>query len=130
MNCYKTSTCFGTEVPSTGGRSIQRNVDPTHRSSYYVAFTEVIKILNVIIIKYVKLMTINLQCCNINSTKSVNNKPFQVLQLFATVRSHIQTSVSIVCRDLVHGGESVRKYREFKYIIKLPKVYCVTGRAV
>ena len=32
------------------GRSIQRNVDPTHQSSYYVAFTEVIKILSIKIV--------------------------------------------------------------------------------
>ena len=52
-------------------------------------------------------MIINLQCFYINSTKSINNKPFQVLQLFVTVRSRIQTCVSIVCGDLVHGGASV-----------------------
>ena len=62
----KNPTSFGTEVPSSGGHSIWRNVDPTHQSSYYVAFTEVIRILSIKILKYVKLMTINLQCCNIN----------------------------------------------------------------
>jgi hypothetical protein len=79
-------TCFGTEVPSSGCRSIQSNVDPTHQYNYYVAFTEVIKRLNIKILKYVKLMTINVQCFDINSTTNMNNTPFQVLQLFATVR--------------------------------------------
>jgi hypothetical protein len=32
-------------------RSIQRNVDPTHQSSYYVAITDMIKILNINVIK-------------------------------------------------------------------------------
>jgi hypothetical protein len=36
---YSTSTCFGTEAPSSGNRSVQRNVDPTRQSNYYVAFT-------------------------------------------------------------------------------------------
>ena len=34
-------------MPSSGGSSIQSNVDPTHKSSYYVAFTEVIKVLKI-----------------------------------------------------------------------------------
>ena len=101
MSYYKTPTCFGTEVPSSGGRSVQSNVDPTHQSGYYVVFTEIIIILNTKILKYKKLITINLQCCNINSIRSINNKPFQVLQLFTTVLSCIQTSVSIVYRDIV-----------------------------
>jgi hypothetical protein len=45
---------FGTEVPSSGGLSIKRNVDPTRQSSYYVAFTELI-----IILKYIKLIPID-----------------------------------------------------------------------
>jgi hypothetical protein len=72
MSYYKTPTCFGTEVPSSGSCSVQRIVGPTHQSSYYVAFTEVIKILNIKILKYVKLITIKLECCNIKS------KPFPV----------------------------------------------------
>jgi hypothetical protein len=62
-----------------------KECSPTHQSTYYVAFTEINKILNIKILKYVKLITINLQCCNINSIKSIKNKPFQVLQLFTTV---------------------------------------------
>ena len=31
---YKTPTCFNTEVPSSGGYSIQRIVDATYQSSY------------------------------------------------------------------------------------------------
>jgi hypothetical protein len=54
---------------------MQRNVDRTHQSSYYVAFTEVIKILNIGILKYVKLITINLECCNINNIQSIKNNP-------------------------------------------------------
>ena len=68
-------------MPSSGSRSIQRNVDPTHHSSFYVAFAEVFKILNTKILKYIKLITIKPPCCNINSIKSVKNNPFQVLQL-------------------------------------------------
>jgi hypothetical protein len=42
MNYYKKApTCFGTEMPSSGGHLIQR----THQSIYYVAFAEIIKIL-------------------------------------------------------------------------------------
>ena len=61
MTYYKTPTCFGTEVPSSAGRSVQSNVDPTHQSGYYVAFIEFINILNIAILKYIKLMTINVQ---------------------------------------------------------------------
>jgi hypothetical protein len=43
MSYYKTPTCFGTEVHSSRGRSVQSNVDPTHQSNYCVAFIEVIK---------------------------------------------------------------------------------------
>jgi hypothetical protein len=50
----KPATCFGTEFPSSGGRSVQRNVDPTHRSGYSVAFTEIIKILDIKILKYME----------------------------------------------------------------------------
>jgi hypothetical protein len=80
----KTPTCFGTGVPAPGGRTIQRTADPTHQSSYCVAFNAVAEILNIKIPKHVKLTTPNLQCCNINSNKSIKNKPFQVLQLFTT----------------------------------------------
>jgi hypothetical protein len=45
----------------------------------------VIKILKINILKYIKLITINPQCCNINSIKSVKIKPFHILQLFSTV---------------------------------------------
>ena len=58
-------------MPSTGGRSIQSNVDPTHQSSYYVAFTKVITILIITILKYIKLITINLKYYNINSIKNI-----------------------------------------------------------
>jgi hypothetical protein len=47
-------------VPSSEGRSIKRNVGPTHQSNY-VAFTEVIKMLNFKIRKHIKLITINLK---------------------------------------------------------------------
>jgi hypothetical protein len=30
-----------------------------------------------------KLITVNLQCCNINSIPILGNKPFQIWQLFA-----------------------------------------------
>jgi hypothetical protein len=45
VSYYKTSTCFGTEVPSSGSRSVQRNVGPRRQYSYYVAFTGVITLL-------------------------------------------------------------------------------------
>jgi hypothetical protein len=32
----KTPTCFSSGVPSSGGRAIQRHVDPTHPSCYFV----------------------------------------------------------------------------------------------
>jgi hypothetical protein len=41
---------------------VQRNVDPTRQSSYYVALTEVIKILYIKILKYTKLTTGNCWC--------------------------------------------------------------------
>jgi hypothetical protein len=41
-----------------GGLSIQKNIDPTHQSSYLVAFTKVIKILNIKIRTYIKLIII------------------------------------------------------------------------
>jgi hypothetical protein len=47
MSYYKTLTCFDTEVPSSGSRSAQRNVAPAQPSSYYVALTEVVKILSI-----------------------------------------------------------------------------------
>jgi hypothetical protein len=55
----------------------------------------------------------------------MKNKSFQVLQLFATVRSCIQTCVSIVCRDLVHGGASAvcRSYVEIWYMVE--RLQCV-----
>jgi ABC-type proline/glycine betaine transport system permease subunit len=46
-------------VPSPGVRSIKRNADPIHRSSYYAAFTKVIKTLRIEILKYIKLIAIN-----------------------------------------------------------------------
>lgn len=55
------------------GRSIKRNVDPTHQSGHYVAFTEMVTILNITILKYTKLITIYAQCCNIYSIKNVNS---------------------------------------------------------
>jgi hypothetical protein len=46
-------------------------------------------------------MIIHLQCCNVNSIKSITNKSFQVLQLFTTVWITHTNIMSIVCRDLV-----------------------------
>jgi hypothetical protein len=46
---------------------MQRKIGTTHHCSYYAAFTEMIKILNIEILKYIKLITINPQRCNINS---------------------------------------------------------------
>jgi hypothetical protein len=101
MSYYKNPTCLSTEVPSSAGLSIHRNVDLTHQPSYYVAFTDMTKILDVNILKYVKLITINSQRCTINSIKSIKNKPFQVLQSFATVWIMRTDIASIVRRDLV-----------------------------
>jgi hypothetical protein len=42
-----------------GRHSVQGNVHSTHLSSYYAASTEMIKILNIAILKYIKLITIN-----------------------------------------------------------------------
>ena len=75
-------------------------------------------------------MIINLQCFYINSTKIINNKPFQVLQLFVTVRSRIQTCVSIVCRDLVHGGEPVVYRVEWSDIPHHSTRYTACGTSV
>ena len=75
-------------MPSSEGRSVQRNIDRIHQSSYYVAFTEMVKVLNTKILKYIKLITINLQCSTIKSIKiikNIKNKPFQAFQLFITV---------------------------------------------
>jgi hypothetical protein len=66
------------------GPLLDGNVGTTHQSSYYVAFTEIIKMLGIKILKYMRLIATNLHCCNINSTKSIKSKPFQVLQ-FAPV---------------------------------------------
>jgi hypothetical protein len=72
-------------VPSSGGRTLERNVDPTHQSSYYVAFTGVIKILDIKFLKCIKFITVNLQRRNINSIKGIDRKPFQAQQLLAAV---------------------------------------------
>jgi hypothetical protein len=88
-------------MASSGGRSVQRNVEWLHHSSYCVAFTEAITILNNKILKCIKLITINLQCCSINSNKifKVSRSSYgRCLQLYG---SCIQTSMSIVCRDLL-----------------------------
>jgi hypothetical protein len=58
---------------------------PNTPVSYCVSFTEEIKILNINILRYMKLITINLGCFNINGIESIKNKPFTVLQLFTTV---------------------------------------------
>jgi hypothetical protein len=58
MRYYKTLTCFDIEVPSSGSRSVQRNVGPTCLSISYVALTELVKILSNKILKYTKLTTI------------------------------------------------------------------------
>jgi hypothetical protein len=75
-------------------------VDPTHQSSYYFAFTEVIKIWNTKILKYVKFIIINLKC-NINSIKGIKIKRSRCCSCLQLYESCMQTSVSIVCRDLV-----------------------------
>jgi hypothetical protein len=62
---------------------VQRNVDPTHQCSYYVALTELIKILYIKILKYMKLINVKLQYCSVISVKK--SKPFQVQQLCAAV---------------------------------------------
>jgi hypothetical protein len=80
------------------GRSVQRNVDPTHQSSYHVALTGVIKILNIKILTYIKLKTINLQCYNINNIKHMHSRYCSCLQLYG---SCIQTAMSMARRDLV-----------------------------
>jgi hypothetical protein len=67
MSHYKTPTCFGTEVPSSGSQT-----------SYYVALAEIIKILNIKILKYIKLTSIKSQCFNVKSIKNIKSKPFQV----------------------------------------------------
>jgi hypothetical protein len=108
MNYYKNPTCFDTEVPSSGGRSVQTDVDPTHLSSCYVAFPEVIKILNIKILKYIKLITINLQFCNINSIKVLKVSLFRYCSCLQLYGSCIQTSVSIACRDLVLAERTQR----------------------
>jgi hypothetical protein len=46
----------------------QGALGPTRKSSYYVAFRGVIKLLNIKILKYIKLITVSLKC-NINSVK-------------------------------------------------------------
>jgi hypothetical protein len=43
----KTPICFGTEMPSSEGRSVQRNVGQPRQSSYDVALMEVTEILNI-----------------------------------------------------------------------------------
>jgi hypothetical protein len=53
MSYNKTPTCFGTEMPSSGSSSVQRSIGPICQSSYCVALTEVIKILNIRVPKYI-----------------------------------------------------------------------------
>jgi hypothetical protein len=65
MGYYKTPKCFTIEVPSSGSRSVQRNVGPTRQFSYHVDLTEVIKILNIKIPKHKKLTIIKSQCCRL-----------------------------------------------------------------
>jgi hypothetical protein len=67
------------------GSSVEKNFDATPQSSYYTVFTEVIKILKTKILKYLKLITINLQSCNINSIKRIKTHPFHVQHLFPNV---------------------------------------------
>jgi hypothetical protein len=67
-------------LPCSGHRVTA--VSPEMLQHADVAFTEMIKILNIKTLKYIKLITINSQCCNINNIKY---KLFQVLQLFITV---------------------------------------------
>jgi hypothetical protein len=50
------------------------NVDTTHQSSHYVAFTGVIKILKIKILKYTKLITTSWQCCSIDSIKKYSKQ--------------------------------------------------------
>ena len=88
-------------MPSSTGRSIQRNVDLTHQPSYYVAFTEMTKILDVNILKYVKLITINSQRCTINSIKSIKKSRSSYCSCLQLYGSCVLTSASIVRRDLV-----------------------------
>jgi hypothetical protein len=107
-------------VPSSGGRSIQRNVDATQQSSYDVAFTEVIKTFNIKILKCIKLIIINLQCCNINTIKSIKISRSSCCSFSRLYGSCIQRSMSIVCRDRVlveriqclvsNGGETCRGF--------------------
>jgi hypothetical protein len=42
---YKTATCFGSAMPSSGSYSEQSSRSPTRQSSYYVAFIGMVKIL-------------------------------------------------------------------------------------
>jgi hypothetical protein len=72
-------------VPSSGGRTFQRNVDPTHQSNYYVAFTGVIKILDINFLKYITFITVNSEWCNTNTIKSIDIKTCQAQQLLAAV---------------------------------------------
>ena len=58
MSYYKNPYMFRHRGAIIRGRSIQRNVAPTHQSSYYVAFIEVIRILNTKILKYIKLIKV------------------------------------------------------------------------
>jgi hypothetical protein len=56
------------------GLSIQRNIDPIHQSSYLVAFTKVIKISNIEILKYIKLVIINRNVVMLKVLKVLKNK--------------------------------------------------------
>jgi hypothetical protein len=100
-------------VLSSGGRSVQRNVDPTHQSSYHVALIGVIKILNIKIIKYIKLKTINLQ-----------NIILTVLKLLT--RSLPGTAVVYSCMDHAY----THPYRSYVRILSWRSACSVTCRLV
>jgi hypothetical protein len=78
------------------GRTIIRHIDPKHEYSYYVAFPAVTKILNIKILKYLKSITIHLQCCKINSLESIKIKALQVLQFAALWITH-----TYLCRSYI-----------------------------
>jgi hypothetical protein len=74
---------------------------PNTPGSYCVAFTEEIKILNIKILRYIKLITINLQCCNINGTESIQNSRSGCCSCLQLCGSCVPTSMFIVCGDLI-----------------------------
>ena len=73
----------------------------TKESCYYDVFTEMIEILNFKFLKCIKLITINLQCCNINSIKSIKISRSSYSSCLQMCGSCILTSVSIIGRNLV-----------------------------